>query len=91
MPLFRNNKNGNEKVINLRMSINDYKYYEAGLLLLVLKDLWAGDLTIGGEKNVGRGVLEGMFAEIKDNNGLNINIEDLKKITQSDKDKLQNM
>lgn len=34
------------------------------LLLMLLKDLWTGDLAIGGEKNVGRGVLQGKNAEI---------------------------
>ena len=28
---------------------------QAGLLLLVLKDLWSGDLPLGGESSVGRG------------------------------------
>lgn len=36
----------------------------AGLLLLVLKDIWTGTLAIGGEKNVGRGRLKGIKAEI---------------------------
>jgi len=34
----------------------------------VLKDLWCGDLAIGGEKNVGRGVLKGLSATIRWNN-----------------------
>lgn len=38
------------------------------LLLMLLKDLWTGDLAIGGEKNVGRGVLQGKWAEIINNN-----------------------
>lgn len=37
---------------------------EAGLLLLLLKDLWLEDLPIGGEKNIGRGVLKGISAHI---------------------------
>lgn len=32
------------------------------LLLLLLKDLWLEDLAIGGEKNIGRGVLTGLSA-----------------------------
>ncbi len=35
---------------------------EVGLLLLVLKDLWTGDLPIGGERSVGRGRLAGQKA-----------------------------
>ena len=38
---------------------------EKKLLLLVLKDLWLEDLAIGGEKNVGRGVLIGQKAIIR--------------------------
>lgn len=37
---------------------------EKKLLLLLLKDLWLEDLAIGGEKNIGRGILIGQEAEI---------------------------
>jgi CRISPR/Cas system CSM-associated protein Csm3 (group 7 of RAMP superfamily) len=37
---------------------------QAGLLLLVLKDLWTGDLPLGGESSVGRGRLRGKQATI---------------------------
>lgn len=37
---------------------------EKKLLLLLLKDLWLEDLAIGGEKNVGRGILTGLSAEV---------------------------
>ena len=46
------------------LEIKDFKDWEAGLMLLVLKDLWNGDLAIGGEKNAGRGVLQGLSATI---------------------------
>jgi len=36
----------------------------AGLLLLLLKDLWTGDLALGGESSVGRGRLQGRRATI---------------------------
>ena len=35
---------------------------EVGLLLLLLKDLWTGDLPIGGESGIGRGRLKGKEA-----------------------------
>ncbi|MBK9231259.1 MAG: hypothetical protein IPO15_10455 [Anaerolineae bacterium] len=35
-----------------------------GLLLLVLKDLWTGDLPLGGESSVGRGRLAGRNARV---------------------------
>jgi CRISPR/Cas system CSM-associated protein Csm3 (group 7 of RAMP superfamily) len=60
MPLFSKG----EEIKDIKITITDYKDYEAGLMLLVLKDLWTGDLAVGGEKNVGRGVFEGIKAEI---------------------------
>ncbi len=33
---------------------------DIGLLLLLLKDLWSGELPIGGESSVGRGCLQGI-------------------------------
>lgn len=62
MPIW--SKYGAETVVGLNLSIKDYKPWEAGLLLLVLKDLWNGDLPIGGEKGIGRGTLQGIDAEI---------------------------
>jgi CRISPR/Cas system CSM-associated protein Csm3 (group 7 of RAMP superfamily) len=37
---------------------------EIGLLLLMLKDLWTGDLPVGGESSVGRGRLSGIQAKL---------------------------
>ena len=39
--------------------------YEIGLLLLLLKDLWTGDLPLGGESSVGRGRLRGKSATLR--------------------------
>lgn len=44
--------------------INPEKY-EIGLLLLLLKDLWTGDLVIGGQSSIGRGRLKGKEACLK--------------------------
>ncbi len=51
--------------LKIRIVIKDYKPFEAGLMLLVLKDLWNGDLALGGEKSIGRGVLGGQRAVIR--------------------------
>jgi CRISPR/Cas system CSM-associated protein Csm3 (group 7 of RAMP superfamily) len=40
---------------------------EIGLLLLILKDLWTGDLALGGESSVGRGRLAGKSATLRHN------------------------
>ncbi|NKQ37377.1 MAG: hypothetical protein HF973_17395 [Chloroflexi bacterium] len=37
---------------------------DIGLLLLLLKDLWTGDLPLGGESSVGRGRLQGKNATL---------------------------
>jgi CRISPR/Cas system CSM-associated protein Csm3 (group 7 of RAMP superfamily) len=37
---------------------------EAGLLLLVFKDLWTGDLPLGGESSIGRGRMSGVEATV---------------------------
>jgi len=59
-PLWHNNEN-----IRLKIKIKEAQEWEIGLLLLVLKDLWNEDLPIGGEKNIGRGVLRGKKIEIE--------------------------
>lgn len=51
--------------VTIVIKISKYEPWEAGLMLQVLKDLWCEDLPIGGEKNIGRGVLQGISASIK--------------------------
>ncbi|MBF8278412.1 MAG: superfamily protein [Candidatus Brocadiaceae bacterium] len=63
MPLFSDG-DADKQIRNVKITIRDYQDAEAGLMLLVLKDLWTGDLAIGGEKGVGRGVLEGVRADV---------------------------
>jgi CRISPR/Cas system CSM-associated protein Csm3 (group 7 of RAMP superfamily) len=66
MPLWQNS---GDDAVNIVILLRDYEDWEAGLLLYVLKDLWTGDLAIGGEKNIGRGILEGRSAKISWNEG----------------------
>lgn len=54
---------GNSR-LEVRSVVNDFNDHEAGLMLFVLKDLWNGDLAIGGEKAVGRGCVRGIRAVI---------------------------
>ena len=61
MPLFSSK---DRKTFNISITVEDCKPHEAGLMLLVLKDLWTGDLPVGGEKAIGRGVLKGISANI---------------------------
>lgn len=65
MPLWNSN---NSNSVTVKLKIIDFKESEqwaAGLLMLILKDLWTEDLPIGGEKNVGRGILSGNMAIIR--------------------------
>ncbi len=88
MPLF-GGKREPDKIINLQIHIHDCKDYEVGLLLLLLKDLWTGDLAVGGEKNVGRGIFQGIRAIIE-LGGEKICIEeDVEKLSSARKERLQ--
>lgn len=60
-------KNGDVTEVTLNLSIkpetqtNDA---EVGLILLLLKDLWTGDLPVGGTSSIGRGRLKGKSATL---------------------------
>ena len=86
MPLF----SIDEKELNmLRLTIKKPIDSEIGLILLIIKDLWTEDLSVGGEKNIGRGVLKGKRAVI---NYKDLNIilpEDVSQLAEEDKVKLQ--
>ncbi|MEG4348016.1 RAMP superfamily CRISPR-associated protein [Microcoleus sp. A003_D6] len=47
------------KHIELKLELRQPEKYEIGLLLLLLKDLWTGDLPVGGTISIGRGRLQG--------------------------------
>lgn len=47
-----------------RESHESLKPAEVGLLLLLLKDLWTGDLAVGGTSSIGRGRLQGLEARL---------------------------
>lgn len=61
MPLFFDENSGD---IEINIEILDPLKEEIGLILLVLKDLYSGDLAIGGEKSVGRGRIYGQLIEL---------------------------
>lgn len=63
MPLW--SKDHCDESVNIIIKIRNYEEWEIGLLLHVLKDLWTEDLPVGGEKNIGRGILKGICACIK--------------------------
>jgi len=51
--------------LRMKLVVQNPKHGEIGLLLLLLKDLWTGDLPLGGESSVGRGRLRGIHATLK--------------------------
>ncbi len=53
--------------VTLRWQLRDPLDAEIGLLLLLLKDLWTGDLPVGGEIGIGRGRLKGKSANLVHN------------------------
>ena len=53
-----------EKTITLKACLKDCRQAEAGLMLLLLKDLWLGNMNIGSGKGVGRGVLRGVHCQL---------------------------
>jgi CRISPR/Cas system CSM-associated protein Csm3 (group 7 of RAMP superfamily) len=53
-----------ETRVTLDLIVREPKLEELGVLLLLLKDLWTGDLPIGGEAGVGRGRLKGVSATL---------------------------
>lgn len=56
--------NGSETQVRLRLRVLDPTDSDVGLMLLLLKDLWTGDLPLGGEISVGRGRLKGKCAQL---------------------------
>lgn len=55
--------------LTLTVRIRNPKAQEIGLLLLLLKDLWTGDLPLGGEIGIGRGRLQGIKADLVHRDG----------------------
>ena len=55
---------GDETQVQVKLDLTNPEPHEIGLMMLVLKDLWTGDLPVGGEQSVGRGRLKGREATI---------------------------
>jgi len=59
-PLF----GGDDTEVTVNIALLNPQKHEIGMLLLLLKDLWTGDLPLGGESSVGRGRLQGKEATV---------------------------
>lgn len=55
---------GRQTNIHVSIELRDPQEQHIGLLLHLLKDLWTGDLPLGGEASVGRGRLRGVEATL---------------------------
>jgi len=55
----------NDTLVTIDLTLRNPQDAEIGLLLLLLKDLWTGDLPLGGEIGIGRGRLKGVEAVIE--------------------------
>lgn len=53
--------------IAIDLQLRNPRDSELGLLLLLLKDFWTGDLPLGGESSIGRGRLKGKEATVSVN------------------------
>ena len=51
-------------VVTVDLEVTHCSAAEAGLMLLLLKELWLGNLPLGGGKSIGRGTLRGIQASI---------------------------
>lgn len=51
-------------IISLKIRCTKCSHQEVGLVLLLIKDLWAGNIFIGSGKSIGRGILIGKYCEI---------------------------
>ncbi|MCX8024165.1 MAG: RAMP superfamily CRISPR-associated protein, partial [Thermanaerothrix sp.] len=54
----------NDTSIKIKLTVQQPTEAQIGLVLLLLKDLWTGDLPLGGEISVGRGRLKGRRATL---------------------------
>ena len=60
-PLYQKNS---APTLHIHFEILNAKDFEAGLAIFLLRDLWLGEVAIGGEKGIGRGTVQGISAEI---------------------------
>jgi CRISPR/Cas system CSM-associated protein Csm3 (group 7 of RAMP superfamily) len=82
----------NDTLVAVDLTLRNPEDAEIGLLLLLLKDLWTGDLPLGGEASIGRGRLKGVKAEIETphkGEPLTISAADGKRLTVSDRNALE--
>ena len=84
--------NDNKTEVTINIKVDGCEPWEAGLMLLLLKDLWNEDLPFGGEKNIGRGILKGKSANLSiKNNYYTINQDGEQLKVSGDKEELESL
>ena len=73
--------------LHIHFEILNAKDFEAGLALFLLRDLWLGEVAIGGEKCIGRGTVQGISAKINFN-GETYELGEGGKVIKGNKDEL---
>lgn len=63
-PVFGIGEGETGTTLSLKLRLRNPCDAEIGLLLLLLKDLWTGDLPLGGQISIGRGRLRGISAAL---------------------------
>ncbi len=92
LPVFPLNISGKESNIkNFTIIVKNALEIDEGLMLLLLKDIWTGNLAIGGEKNIGRGVFKGKWVSIKKSNNKEINFFKIDDISKDDKKYMEDL
>lgn len=64
VPVFQQSTNAEQVNLQIEINIIEAEPADKGLAVLLLKDLWTEDLSIGGERSIGRGYLKGISAKI---------------------------
>lgn len=63
-PIWQVEKDCKEGLVSFEIKVHSCAEEEAGLMFVLLRDLWMGKLTFGGEASIGRGRLHGVRAEV---------------------------
>ena len=84
-PLYQ--KDIDAPTLHIHFEIRNAQNFEAGLAILLLRDLWLGKVAVGGEKCIGRGTLQGISATINFN-GETYELGKNGKVTSGKADKL---
>lgn len=87
-PLWQADKT--KQALHLCFGIRQAKASEAGLALLLLRELWQGNVAIGGEKAIGRGTLKGLGAVIR-YKGEDYKLDAKGCVIEGDRDKLNSL